>query len=604
MLLTSTTNNPPPHINHSHNHGELLSLLNQCTTMANLKQLHAQTLRTTPFHHPTHLLFLQSRLLHYYTSFSDIRSAFRLFDTIENPNTFMWNTLIRACAHSQSHKGFAFMLYCDMLRVSQVTPDKHTFPFVLKACAYLFDHFGGKQIHAHVFKLGFWSDVYVNNSLIHFYASCGELGCARKVFDEMPERSVVSWNAMIDGLVVSGEFDAALSLFCRMQREFDPDGYTLKSVVMGCAGLGALSSGMWVHAYVLRGCDGKVGNDVLLNNALVEMYFKCGMFDLAIRVFDEMGRRDINSWNSMILGLAIHGLSKLALEYFDEMTKVEGLIPNSVTFVGILSACNHGGMVELGREYFDKMVNDYSIEPRLEHYGCLVDLLARAGFIYEALDLVSSMPMKPDIVIWRSLLDACCKQNVGLELSEQLANKILESEDGTSSGVYVLLSKVYASAARWNNVGLIRQLMTDKGIRKEPGCSSLEINGVNHEFFAGDTSHPERKDIYKVLEMINEKLESVGYKSDLSQAPLVDDEDENSKKDALKLHSERFAIAYGLLHLEHGVPIRVFKNLRVCNDCHEVIKRISKLFDVEVIVRDRIRFHHFRDGACSCSDYW
>lgn len=491
-----------------------------------------------------------------------------------------------------------------MLHDESVNPDKHTFPFVLKACAYLFDDFAGKQVHAHVLKLGFGSDVYVNNSLIHFYASCGYLDSAHKVFDEMPERSVVSWNAIIDALVQSGEFEMALRLFREMQGWFEPDGYTLQSIISACAGLGAFSLGVWVHAYVLRVCDAKLGTDVLLNNSLVEMYCKCGMLNLAKQVFDRMIKRDVNSWNSMILGLAMHGKSELALECFDEMTNCEGLMPNGITFVGILNACNHGGMVESGRKYFDKMVRDYSIEPRLEHYGCLVDLLARAGLIEEALDIVSNMPLKPDVVIWRSLLDACCKKNIGIQLSEQVFEKILETEEVSSSGVYVLLSRVYASASRWNEVGLIRNLMTDKGVRKEPGCSSLEINGVSHEFFAGDTSHAQAKDIYRALDVINERLHSAGYSPDISQAPLVNDEYEDQKKESLMLHSERLAIAFGLLNLKPGVPIRVFKNLRVCNDCHEVTKLISKIFKVYIIVRDRARFHHFKDGACSCGDYW
>lgn len=491
-----------------------------------------------------------------------------------------------------------------MLIEGSVRPDKHTFPFVLKACAYLFDESSGKQSHAHVVKLGFGSDVYVNNSLIHFYASCGVLECAQKVFDEMPERSSVSWNVMIDALVQLGEFDMALRLFSQMQNSFDPDGYTLRSVISACASLGAFSSGMWAHAYILRASDASLGTDVLVNNSLVEMYCKCGMLDLAKQVFNGMLKRDVNSWNSMILGLAMHGHVESAMEHFDKMTKVEGLMPNSITFVGILSACNHGGMVELGREYFDSMVKDYSIEPQLEHYGCLVDLLARRGLIEEALDLVSNMPAKPDVVIWRSLLDACCKKNAGTQLSEEVAKMILESDGVTSSGAYVLLSRVYASAARWSDVGLIRKLMIDKGIKKEPGCSSMEVNGVNHEFFAGDTSHPQRKDIYQVLDSINERLVAVGYRPDLSQAPLVEDENEDRKQEALKLHSERLAIAFGLLHVKPGVPIRIFKNLRVCKDCHEVTKLITRIFNVEIIVRDRARFHHFKDGSCSCSDYW
>ncbi|CAO2829144.1 unnamed protein product [Amaranthus hypochondriacus] len=611
-MIGSTTNvNPPLHsppsssssITNNNNHVHLVSLLNRCSSMTELKQIHAQTLRTAYSHNPQHLLFLYSRLLHF-TSSIDIHYSFKLFSQIPNPNSFIWNTLIRACATRHAYKQRAFVLYYQMLNDGSVYPDKHTFPLLLKACSYLFDEFAGKQAHAHVFKLGFASDIYVNNSLIHFYASCGLLDSARMVFNGMTETSVVSWNTIIDALVQTGEFDTALGFFREMQRSFEPDGYTLHSIITACAGLGALSLGIWVHAYILRVCDANLSTDVLLNNSLIDLYCKCGMLDFAKQVFHGMIRHDVNSWNSMILGLAMHGRSELALKYYDEMTNGEGLMPNSITFVAILSACNHGGMVELGREFFNLMVTNYSIEPQLEHYGCLVDLLARAGLINEALDLVSNMPMKPDVVIWRSLLDACCKKNVGIELSQQVADKVLESEGVPSSGVYVLLSRVYASAERWNEVGLVRKMMTDRGVRKEPGCSFLEINGVNHEFFAGDTSHPQTKEIYRALDVIYEKLQSAGYRPDISQAPLVDDESENQKQDALKLHSEKLAIAFGLMNLKSGVPIRVFKNLRVCNDCHEVTKLISKIFDVKIIVRDRARFHHFEDGVCSCMDYW
>ncbi|KAJ6957994.1 pentatricopeptide repeat-containing protein [Populus alba x Populus x berolinensis] len=387
-----------------------------------------------------------------------------------------------------------------MLQRSSPFPDNHTFPFVLKACAYLFALFEGKQAHAHLLKLGFQSDVYINNSLIHFYASCGSLESAKNVFDKMPQRSLVSWN-------------------------------------------------------------------------------------------------------SMILGFAMHGKGELALECFERMIRISRFVPNSITFVGVLSACNHRYMVNEGRKYFDMMVNEYKIEPQLEHYGCLVDILARAGLIDEALELVSSMPMKPDVVIWRSLLDSCCKRNASVELSENIARQILESEQGDSSGVYVLLSRVYASASRWNDVGLVRKLMTNNGILKEPGCSLIEVDGVTHEFFAGDTSHPQTKEIYQVLNVVEERLDSTGYKPDYSQAPMVD-ELNTSKRDSLRLHSERLAIAFGLLNLKPGMPIRIFKNLRVCDDCHKVTGLISEIFNVEIIVRDRVRFHHFKDGSCSCMDYW
>ncbi|CBI32034.3 unnamed protein product, partial [Vitis vinifera] len=585
---------PPSHLPHAisnsdsfTHHRRLLLFLNSCTCISQLKQLHAQTIRTTSSHHPN-TFFLYSRILHF-SSLHDLRYAFRVFHQIENPNSFMWNALIRACARSTDRKQHAIALYHRMLEQGSVMQDKHTFPFVLKACAYLFALSEGEQIHAQILKLGFDSDVYINNSLVHFYATCDRLDFAKGVFDRMSERSLVSWNVVIDAFVRFGEFDAALNLFGEMQKFFEPDGYTIQSIANACAGMGSLSLG--------------IVNDVLLNTSLVDMYCKCGSLELALQLFHRMPKRDVTSWNSMILGFSTHGEVAAALEYFGCMVRTEKLMPNAITFVGVLSACNHGGLVSEGRRYFDVMVTEYKIKPELEHYGCLVDLLARAGLIDEALDVVSNMPMRPDLVIWRSLLDACCKQNAGVELSEEMARRVLEAEGGVCSGVYVLLSRVYASASRWNDVGMVRKLMTDKGVVKEPGCSSIEIDGVAHEFFAGDTSHPQTEEIYSALDVIEERVERVGYSPDSSQAPMVD-ETIDGKQYSLRLHSERLAIAFGLLKTKPGMPIRIFKNLRVCNNCHQVTKLISRVFNREIIVRDRIRFHHFKDGACSCMDYW
>lgn len=609
-MVAAIVQGPPPTpqthshsiFNNNNNHRHLLSSLTQCKSMSQLKQVHAQALRTTlPQQHKT--LFIYSRIIHFAASFADLDYAFRVFYQIDNPNSFMWNTLIRACARSVDTKPQAITLFQRMIERGDVFPDRHTFPFALKAFAYLFAFSQGKQAHAHIFKRGLVSDVYINNSLIHFYASCGYLDLANKVFDNMLERSLVSWNVMIDAFVQFGEFDSALKLFGRMQTFFEPDGYTFQSITSACAGLATLSLGIWAHAYILRHCDHGLVTDVLVNNSLIDMYCKCGSLDMARQVFESMPKRDLTSWNSMILGFALHGRAEAALKYFDRLVAEESFSPNSITFVGVLSACNHRGMVREGRDYFDVMINEYNITPVLQHYGCLVDLLARAGNIDEALDLVSNMPMKPDVVIWRSLLDACCKERASVVLSEEVAKQIIESEGGICSGVYVLLSRVYASASRWNGVGLVRKLMTDKGVTKEPGCSSIEIDGIAHEFFAGDTSHPQTEQIYRVLDLIDEKLKSRGYTPDYSQAAMVDELDDG-KRHSLRLHSERLAIALGILNLKPGMPIRVFKNLRVCKDCHEVTKLISSIFNVEIIVRDRARFHHFKDGSCSCMDYW
>ncbi|CAN1151359.1 Pentatricopeptide repeat-containing protein At1g59720, chloroplastic/mitochondrial [Linum perenne] len=583
-------------------HDRLLRRLNECTSISQLKQVHAQTLRYSTIDNPRSL-FLQSRILHF-SSLKDLDYAHRVFNQVEAPNSFMWNTLIRAYAQSNDRKDHAFMVFEKMLLRGTASPDNHTFPFVLKACSYLFALAEGEQAHGQLVKRGLESDAYVGNSLIHFYGSCGCLELSRKVFDKMPERTVVSWNAMIDSFVRLGEFQMALEFFVQLQQEsFEPDGYAIQSVLNACAGLSALSLGMWVHACILRssGADADLARDVLVNNSLVDMYCKCGALNMAMQVFERMEKRDLTSWNSMILGLGMHGKGELALEYFDNMVEKERILPNSVTFVGVLSACNHRFMVNDGRKYFDSMVNEYRIEPRLEHYGCLVDILARAGLIDEALDLISTMHVKPDAVIWRSLLDACCKNNASVELSKEMALKILESGGGNDdcSGVYVLLSKVYASANRWNDAGLIRKLMADKGIAKQPGCSLIEIDGITHELFAGDTSHPRAKQIYRALEVIQERLESAGYTPD-----TIPNDHNNDEQSSLRLHSERLAIALGLISTKRGTPIRIFKNLRVCNDCHRVTKLVSKIFNVEIIVRDRARFHHFKHGSCSCMDYW
>lgn len=514
--------------------------------------------------------------------------------------------MIKACSRSIDSKEYAILLYFKMLQQETLTPlpDNRTYPFVLKACAYLFALIEGQQIQAHIMKLGLDSDVYINNSLIHLYASCGCLEQATKVFDQMPARSLVSLNVMIDTLVQFGQFEKALVQFHEIQRGFfEPDGYTMQSIISACAGLNALSLGMWAHAYVLRNCDVSISHDVLVNSCLLDMYCKCGSLDFAQQLFERMPRRDITSYNSMILGFALHGKAKASIEYFEQMIRTESFTPNSITFIGLLSACNHRGMVDEGRKYFEMMVKDYHIKPQLEHYGGMVNLLSRNGLIDEALDFVCNMPMRPDPVIWRCLLDACWKKNASITLSEEVARQVLESGGHTCSGVYVLLSRVYASAKRWDDVGLVRKLMTDKGITKEPGCSSIEIDGVNHEFFAGDTSHPQTKQIYRVLDVIEGRLESVGYRPDFSEATMVD-EINDGRKNWLRLHSERLAIAFGLLSMKERMPIRVFKNLRVCNDCHEVAKLISRVFNVEIIVRDRARFHHFKDGSCSCMDYW
>lgn len=409
---------------------------------------------------------------------------------------------------------------------------------------------------------------------------------------------------MIDGYAMAGDYNTALYLSREMQlQSLVPDVYTVQSLLVASTGLGALSIGMWVHAFVIKRLHSKETSDIMVNNSLVDLYSRCGSLSMARQLFDSMPERDVASWNTMILALATHGRADDCFDAFNTMLRKDNLRPNSITFVAVLSACNHGGLVQEGLKYFHLFTHDFGIEPRLEHYGSLVNILARAGLVDEAIECVQRMPCKPDAVIWRSLLDACFRRKARLEVSESMALQALESGEEGDSGVYVLLSKAYASADRWNEVGLVRKLMAEEGIKKEPGCSSIEMNGIVHEFVAGDTSHPKSEEIYEKLEEVEKRISSAGYEFDPIEAPMVAGRDK-VKRECLRLHSERLAMAFGLMSVSSGMPLRILKNLRVCGDCHTVAKLISRVYNVEIILRDRLRFHCFKDGCCSCMDYW
>ncbi|PKA60977.1 Pentatricopeptide repeat-containing protein [Apostasia shenzhenica] len=567
-MAFSLSPSSPPHPLQPSTLLPLLSVLSNPIPISHLNQIHAIAIRSaTAASDDPQLASLHSHLVLSAASSSHLSYAINLLlhpSLPVSPTTFPWNALLRLLAWSSFLKPIALSLFRLMLLHSPSPPDQHSFPFVLKACAHLFALREGSQIHSYLLKLGFSSDTFVSNSLIHFYCSCGRLHVARQLFDRMPDRTKVSWNVMIDGYAMTGDYHTALSLFREMQLElFVPDVYTFQSLLCACGGLGALSLGMWVHALMLKSSEAKATSaDILVNNSLVDLYSRCGSMTMARKVFDEMPARDATSWNTMILGLAMHGRIGECFAAFERMIGEDDLRPNSITLVAVLSACKHGGLVSEGFRYFHILTEEFGIEPRIEHYGCLVDMLARAGMVDDALKLVQSMPCRPDAVIWRSLLDACCRRNAGIRISESMAERAVEAEqEDDGSGAYVLLSRVYASANRWNEVGLVRKIMEEEGMRKATGCSSMEMEGVVHEFVAGDTSHPEAVEIYRKLGEVESRIAMVGYEPDPIEAPMVAGKDE-VKREALRFHSERLAMAFGLLRTEPGKTMRILKNLR------------------------------------------
>ncbi|KAF9602214.1 hypothetical protein IFM89_025836 [Coptis chinensis] len=486
---------------------------------------------------------------------------------MDNPNCFSWNTIIRAYSESENQCLEAVVLFSEMVCSEFVEPNRFTYPSVLKACVEIRGIEEGKQVHGQIIKCGgeLNCDEFVVSNLVRVYSVCGvmddarrlfgkcvvrdgnviwnvlidgylrngEFESARKLFDLMPERSVVSWNAMIAGYAQNGFFKEAVEIFREMQLGNEcPNYVTLVSVLPAISRFGQ-----------------------------IDMYSKCGSIEKAVQVFQRLPQTNVITWNAIIGGLAMHGRAKDALDYFSKMEK-SGVKPSDVSYISVLAACSHAGLVDLGKFYFDQMVRVVGLKPRIEHYGCLVDLFGRAGLLEEAEKLILSMTIKPDDVIWKALLGAC----------------------------------------DWGSVAETRMRMKELNIRKDPGCSWIELDGMINEFLVEDDSNPRAEEIHLMLEEIVDKLRLAGHRPDTRNVLL--NMDDREKESTLYHHSEKIAIAFGLISTSHKTPLRIVKNLRICRDCHAAVKIISKAYDRRIVVRDRSRFHHFENGLCSCMDYW
>ncbi|XP_043709986.1 pentatricopeptide repeat-containing protein At5g66520 [Telopea speciosissima] len=603
---------------------QTLSLLETCSGMEELKQIHAQMFKTG--------LVLDaipiSRLLSFCaTSASgDLSYAHLVFQGIQRPNTFMWNAMVRGYSNSNNPEE-ALLLYHHMLHFS-VPPNDYTFPFLLKSCAALSALEETQQIHAQILKTGFGFQAHATNALLHVYAKSGSLESAHRLFDRVNQRDTVSWNSMVDGYAKSGDMERARELFNQMPAKnviswtsiisacvgaglskealhlfhqmqnagVEPDNVVLARILSACAHLGALDQGRWIHAYIDKR---EMQIDPVLGCTLVDMYAKCGDVEEALSVFRNIKKRGVPAWTAIITGLAIHGRGREAIDLFEEMKRT-GIKPNVITFTGALTACSYAGLVDEGILIFNSMKRVYNVSPSIEHYGCVVDLLGRAGMLKEAEELVMTMPMKPNAAIWGALLKACHIHR-NFELGKQIGKILLEVDPG-HSGRYIHLANIFATTGEWDQAVKVRRLMKDRGVMKLPGCSSVSLNGVVHEFLAGDRSHSQAKEIYLMWSRIAERLRQEGYVTATRDSLL--DLEEEEKETAIHQHSEKLAIAFGFISTEPGTVIRVTKNLRVCEDCHTAAKLISKIYSREIVMRDRTRFHLFRDGNCSCKDYW
>ncbi|XVF82088.1 hypothetical protein PTKIN_Ptkin16aG0015900 [Pterospermum kingtungense] len=522
--------------------------------------------------------------------------AEKVFQMMSKRNEVTWNSLIGGYAENEEPdeavKAF------QLMREEGIKTDYITVSNVLGACLTPDDLLKrGMPIHAHIVSTGFGSNKYVQNSLITMYAKCGDLQSSNYIFDGLADKNSVSWNAIIAANAHHGLEEEVLKLIVKMRSAgIDVDQFSLSEGLAATAKLAVLEEGQQLHCLAVKlGFD----SDAFVTNAAMDMYGKCGEMDDVLRILPQPFNRSRLSWNILISAFARHGHFQKARETFNEMLEM-GQKPDHVTFVSLLSACNHGGLVDEGLTYFDIMSKDFNVMPGKEHCVCIIDLLGRSGRLVEAESFINQMPVPPDDVVWRSLL-ASCKIHGNLELGKKAAQHLFEL-DPSDDSAYVLYSNICATTGKWGDLEDVRKQMESYNIRKKPACSWVKLKNQVGLFGMGDQTHPQINEIYAKLGELKKMIKEAGYVADVSYA--LQDTDEEQKEHNLWNHSERLALAFGLLNTPQGSPIRVFKNLRVCGDCHSFYKFVSGIISRKIILRDPYRFHHFSGGQCSCSDYW
>lgn len=542
--------------------------------------------------------FVKSALFNMYARCLHVNLALQVLNTEsggDENDIFLYNSLLNVLVESGRWEEAIEVL--RRMGNECMVWDNATYVGVMGLCAQIGDLQLGLRVHARLLRGGLLFDEFVGSKLIDMYGKCCHVLNARKVFDGLQNRNVVVWTSLMSAYLQNRYFEETLDLLtCMDQEDTLPNECTFKVLLGACAGIALLKHGDLLHARLE-----KLGfkNYVIVNNALINMYSKSGDIDSSYNVFSDTMCRDVTTWNSMICGYSHHGLGQEALRVFQDM-KSAGESPNNVTFVGVLSACAHLALVDKGLDYLYNEMKNHKIEPGLEHYTCMVVLYCRAGLLEKAENFMKTTKVKWDIVAWRTLLNSC-RVHRNFDLGKRIAESILQM-DPQDMGTYTLLSNMHATANMWDGVVEIRKMMKERNIKKEPGASWLEIRNVNHVFVSEGCKHPESNEINKKVQQLLAMIKPLGYVPNIS-AVLHDVEDEQ-KEGYLNCHSEKLAIAYGLMKMPSPAPIRIIKNLRMCDDCHTAVKLISKVTNRFIIVRDANRFHHFRDGSCTCADHW
>ncbi|KAK8560430.1 hypothetical protein V6N13_082870 [Hibiscus sabdariffa] len=579
------------HLNSDHLVSSLILALNSCSRVSYCQAVHARVIKSVNYRHG----FIGDQLVTSYLQLGYPEDAQNLFDEMPEKDLVSWNSLISGLSRS----GFTarcMSAFCRMRFEIDMQPTFVSFLSIISACSDEGALSEGKCIHGFAVKLGMLNEVKIMNALLNMYGKSGYLVEACSFFDATPWQNLVSWNSMIAIYVQNGLAEESLGVFITMRRaavEFDQA--TMLTVLQACENLGVRNLAGSIHGLVLR--SGLAAN-VTIATALLNLYAKLGCLPASCKVFGEIIYLDKVAWTAMLAGYAVHGYGKEAIKLFEVMVK-NGVEPDHVTFTHLLSACSHSGLVNEGKHYFKIMSEVYGVERKLDHYSCMVDLLGRSGLLNDAYDLIRCMPMEPNSGVWGALLGAC-RVYGNTELAKDVAKRLF-SIDPSDARNYIMLSNIYSAAGLWRDASKVRALMKERGLNRAPGCSFVEHENKIHRFVVGDRSHPEADRIYKKLEELIGKIRKAGF---LSKTEFVlHDVDEELKENMINEHSEKLAMAFGLLVTDAALPLIITKNLRICGDCHSMAKVVSLIEKRTIIIRDPKRFHHFCNGLCSCGDY-
>ncbi|CAN1850880.1 Pentatricopeptide repeat-containing protein At2g41080 [Linum perenne] len=511
-------------------------------------------------------------LINGYVGVGDLEGARKVFDEMPERNVATWNAMVTGSIQFECNEdGLKF--FREMVQLGFL-PDEFALGSVLRGCAGLRALHTGKEIHGYLMKSGFEFNLVVNSSLAHMYMRSGNLVEGEKIIKSMPIRTVVAWNTLIAGKSQNGFSESVLEMYNMMKMSGSrPDKITFVSVISSCSEIATLGQGQQIHSEAIKfGATSAIA----VSSSLISMYSKCGCLEDSLKVFQERSEDGDNVlWSSMIAAYGFHGKGEEAINLFHEM-QARNLEANEVTFLSLLYACSHCGLKQQGMNFFHQMETRFGLKPGVQHYTCMVDLLGRSGRLEEAESMIRSMPVNPDAAIWKTLLSAC-KLHKNSHTAQRIAEQILQLEPNDAAS-YVLLANAHASNKQWTEVSKVWKQMRHRNVKKEPGVSWIEVKNRVHQFCMADKYHPESDQIESYLTELIEEIK--------------------------REKGEKIAVAFGLMNTKPGMIIRIMKNLRICGDCHVAIGFMSEVRDREILVRDGSRFHHFRNGVCSCGGYW